>query len=47
MKKLLALFLALSMVVFSGISAFASGIDYGTWGGAEGGEPASAFFTLS
>ena len=47
MKKLLALFLALSMVVFSGISAFASGIDYGTWGGAEGGEPASAFFALS
>lgn len=47
MKKLLALFLALSMVVFSGISAFASGIDYGTWGGAEDGEPASAFFALN
>ncbi len=47
MKKLLALFLALSMVVFSGITAFASGIDYGAWGGASGVEPGGSFFALN
>lgn len=47
MKKLLALFLALSMVVFSGVTAFASGIDYGAWGGASGDEPGDSFFALN